>query len=509
MRIRRNRILAELRWRLGDLRWRMAEQPRRATEIRWRVGGGLSGKMAADLRWHAGNLRWRMEKPRKRMVKLLHSLAELPWRLFENKRAWIAAGFTGVSVLGGVAATAVVMPEEPAGVRMIVESLPVAAQELPAPNLPFIYEDRIGPGDTLQAVFRRLGISDQDAQTLLDNKDSARALRELQPGDAFTAVVDITGHLLSLRLPHDSGGDYLTVTRHSADAPFQVSTAPSVVAASGTEMRSGVIKHSLFTATEEAGLPDSVATQLADLFGNQIDFHSGLQQNDTFSVIYETFYHRDAPARAGRILAAEFVNRGKRHTVFRHTSSDGRSAYYTSAGKNLKHSFLRSPLEYTRVTSGFGRRLHPVHGNWRNHNGVDFGAPTGTPVRATSDGKVVYVGWQSGYGKIVILQHHDDITTAYAHLNAFAPGLRVGDTVEQGEFIARVGATGRVTGPHLHYEFRVNEVAQNPMTVTLPDAAPLDGQELTRFRQNTGVLLERLALLNYRMASAKTADGRL
>ncbi|MDR1423322.1 MAG: peptidoglycan DD-metalloendopeptidase family protein [Azoarcus sp.] len=508
MRIRKNRILAELRWRLGDLRWRLAEQPRRATEVQWRVGGGLSGKVAADLRWHAGNLRWRMEKPRKRMIVLLRSLAELPWRLFENRRAWIAAGFTGVSVLGGVAATAVVAPEEPAGVHTIVENLPVAAQELPAPNLPFIYEDRIGPGDTLQAVFRRLGISEQDALTLLDNKGSARALRELQPGDTFTAVVDATGHLLSLRLPRASGND-LTVARHSIEAPFQVSTAPSVALASGTEMRSGVIKHSLFTATEEAGLPDSVATQLADLFGNQIDFHSGLRQDDTFSVIYETFYHRGAPAHAGRILAAEFVNQGKRHTVFRHTSSDGRSAYYTSEGKSLKRSFLRSPLEYTRVTSSFGRRLHPVHGNWLNHNGVDFGAPTGTPVRATSDGEVVYVGWQSGYGKIVVLQHHDGITTAYAHLNAFAPGLRVGNTVEQGEFIARVGATGRVTGPHLHYEFRVNEVAQNPMTVTLPDAAPLNGRELTRFRQNTGVLLERLALLNYRVASAKNAGGRL
>ncbi|MDR1853441.1 MAG: M23 family metallopeptidase [Azoarcus sp.] len=509
MRIRKNRILAELRWRLGDLRWRLAEQPRRATETNWRVGGGVAGKMAADLRWHAGDLRWRMDKPRKRMSKLFRSLADLPWRLFESKRAWVAAGFAGVSVLGGVAATAVVTPSEPVvNVQTVVERVAVEARELPAPNLPFVYDDRVEPGDTLQAIFRRLGVDDPQALSfLLDHRESARALRDLQPGDSFTAVVDVTGHLLSLRLPLSNGEDSLEVTRKAVEQPFRIVSASAVSVETGTEMRNGVIQRSLFAATEAAGLPDSVATQLADLFGGNIDFHSDLHPGDTFSVIYETFYHRGAPARAGRILAAEFVNRGKRYTVFRHTAADGSSSYYTNAGQSLKRSFLRTPLEYTRVTSGFGRRLHPVHGGWRNHNGVDFGAPIGTPVRATSDGTVSYIGWQSGYGKVVVLQHNNNISTVYAHLNSYAPNLRVGDTVEQGEFIARVGATGRVTGPHLHYEFRVGDVAQNPMTVALPDAMPLDGKELARFRQNTRGLLERLAMLNYRVASANGVKG--
>ena len=266
-------------------------------------------------------------------------------------------------------------------------------------------------------------------------------------------------------------------------------------------MRQGVIRHSLFAATEAAGLPDNVATQLTNLFGTEIDFHADLRPGDTFGVIYETFPDdHGVPSRPGRILAAEFINRGQRHAVFRHAAASG-PEYYSSTGQSLRSAFLRSPLEFSRVTSSFGRRLHPVLGRWRNHQGVDFGAPTGTPVRATSDGVVSFIGAQGGYGNLVVLRHRGNVSTAYAHMSAFASGLRVGDAVEQGETIGRVGATGRVSGPHLHYEFRINDVAQNPMTVTLPAAAPLAGRELVRFRENTRLLLAQLALLNYRVAA--------
>ncbi|MDR1062589.1 MAG: M23 family metallopeptidase [Azoarcus sp.] len=507
MQIKRSRILAELRWRLVDLRWRLAAFPKHSTKLRWRMGG-LSGHLA-DLRWHLGELRWRLAlhsrlaRPHPRLVGLGRRMAELPWRIFDNRRPLLIGSFASVFVLGGVAATAMVVPEDPADMQTVLERLSVTPEELPASGLPFIYDDSIGPGDTMQSIFQRLGIMDPEAQVFFqNNKVISRALRQLRSGRSLTAVVDISGRLLSLRLPLSSDGGYLDVAREALDQPFRVSHLPEIALETGIEMRNGVIKYSLFAATEAADLPDNVATQLTDLFGTEIDFHADLRPGDTFSVIYETLYDKGISARAGRIIAAEFINQGRRHAVFRHTTSDGKSDYYSSAGQSLRSTFLRSPLEFTKVTSGFGRRLHPVFGSWRNHQGVDFGAPAGTPVRATSGGEVSFVGNQGGYGNIVILKHKGNVSTAYAHLSAFAPGLRVGDTVDQGETIGRVGATGRVSGPHLHYEFRIDNVAQNPMTVALTSPAPLTGKELIRFRENARLLHKHLALLSYRVAAS-------
>lgn len=427
---------------------------------------------------------------------------ELPWRLFEAKRRWVAAGFVGVSALSGVAAVAVVNPTEPAAIQTaVVERLAVFPEELPLPSLPFIYEERVAPGDTTQTIFQRLGISDPEALAFLqENPESAQALRQLRSGFPVSAVVDVSGRLLSIRLPLSADGSTIEVSRKTPNQAFQVSDSFQVVLERGTEMRNGIIRHSLFAATEVANVPDSVATQLATLFDSEIDFHTGLRQGDTFSVIYETFYDRGATARAGRILAAEFINQGKRHSIFLHTSANGRSEYYTSEGRSLRSAFLSSPVELSRVTSSFGRRLHPILRNWHTHSGVDFGAPTGTPVRATADGVVSFVGWNGGYGKLVVIKHRDNISTAYAHLSAFAGGLRPGATIEQGETIGQVGMTGRSTAPHLHYEFRVNDVAQNPMNATAPLATPLAGEELLRFRENTRLMLARLSMLNRNIA---------
>lgn len=502
MQIRKTRILAELRWRLADLRWHLAMLPRRHTGLPWHTGS-LS-RCLAEFRWHAGELRWLMTGPRRRRgrSKLGRQLAELPWRLFDHKRFLVASGFAGFSVLGGVAAMAVVAPEDLVEMQIVMESLAVAPQELPAPDLPFVYDDSIGPSDTLQSVFHRLGIADPEALAFIQStREVARAVRQLRSGSSLTAIVAPSGQLLSLRLPLASGEGYLDVGRSAPGQPLQVSRTPDAAVAAGIEMRHGVIKHSLFAATEAAGLPDNVATQLTNLFGTEIDFHADLRPGDTFSVIYETFHDdHGVPTRPGRILAAEFINQGQRHAVFRHTTASG-PEYYSSTGQSLRSAFLRSPLEFSKVTSSFGRRLHPVLGHWRNHQGVDFGAPTGTPVRATSDGVVSFIGTQGGYGNIVVLRHRGKISTAYAHMSAFAPGLRVGDAVEQGETIGRVGSSGRVSGPHLHYEFRVDNVAQNPMTVALPATEPLAGKELARFRENTRPLLTQLALLDYRIAA--------
>jgi len=466
----------------------------------------------SGLRWQMNELRWRLAGlNRSRRIKhgaLSESVAELPWRLLGNKRGLVAGGFVGLSALGVAAAMAMVTPEEPVGMQTVMEKLAVLPEEISTPGLPYVYDDHVGPGDTVQSIFRRLGISDPKALAFLqENPEAARAIQQLRSGHSFTAVVDPSGHLLSMRLPVTNNGKSVEISRNAQS--FKVSST-SVAFESGTEMCSGVIKNSLFAATEAAGLPDSIAKQLADLFGTEIDFHSDLREGDRFSVIYKTTYDKGASTQAGQILAAEFINQGVRYTVFLHTTADGQSDYYKSTGQSLRSSFLRSPLDFSRVTSTFGRRMHPVLRSWLNHSGVDFSAPIGTPVRATSDGEVSFIGRYGGYGKFIVLKHRDNISTAYGHLNTFAPGLSVGETVRQGEIIGEVGVTGRTTGPHLHYEFRINDIAQNPMTAALPNPEPLKGKELARFRENTRMQLARLELLNHRIASSENENaGRL
>jgi len=496
MRTRKKKILAELRWRLAGLRWTIARFFGQIGKIKRNPGG---------LRWQMDKMRWRLAGPsRTRSVKsssFSESIAELPWRLLGNKRGLIASGFVGISALGVAAATAVVTPEEPIGMQTIVEKLAVLPEVISYSGLPYVYDDHVGPGDTVQSIFQRLGISDPEALSFIQkNSEASQAVRQLRSGYSFTIVVDPSGHMLSIRLPATSSGNTIEISRTANNQPFQVSNTP-ITLESGTEMCRGTITNSLFAATEAAGLPDNIAKQLVDLFGTEIDFHTDLRTGDTFGVIYQTTYDRGAPAQAGRILAAEFVNQGVRYAVFFHTSANGNSEYYKSTGQSLRTSFLRSPLEFSKVTSTFGRRVHPVMGSWHNHAGVDFGAPVGTPVRATADGEIAYIGRYGGYGKFIVLKHRDNISTAYAHLNAFAPGLSVGETIRQGEIIGEVGATGRVTAPHLHYEFRINDVAQNPMTAVLPNPEPLRGKELARFRENTRLQLARLELLNHRIAA--------
>jgi murein DD-endopeptidase MepM/ murein hydrolase activator NlpD len=502
MRTRKRKILAELRWRLEALRWSLA-----------RFFGQI-GKMKqcpSGLRWQMNELRWRLaglNRPRHaKPVGFSESVAELPWRLFGKKRGLIVGGFVSLSAIGVATATVISSPEPPIGMQTIVEKLVVLPEAISTPGLPYVYDEHVGPGDTLQSIFRRLDVSDPEALAFIQtNPKASRAVQQLRSGSSFTVVVSPSGYLLSMRLPITADGNSVEISRNPADQSFQISNT-TVALENGTEMRSGVITHSLFAATEAAGLPDSIAMQLADLFGTEIDFHSDLRSGDTFAVIYQTTYDRGAPAQAGRVLAAEFVNQGVRYAVFLHTMSNGHSEYYKSSGESLRSSFLRSPLEFSRVTSNFGRRVHPVLGSWHSHNGVDFGAPIGTPVRATSDGEVTFIGRYGGYGKLLVLKHRDNISTAYAHMNAFAPGLSLGETVRQGEIIGEVGATGRVTAPHLHYEVRINDVAQNPMTLVLPHSEPLRGKELVRFRENTRIQLARLELLNHRIVSNENEGG--
>ena len=267
------------------------------------------------------------------------------------------------------------------------------------------------------------------------------------------------------------------------------------------QTRRGVIRSSLFATADEIDLPDAVAIQLAEIFGAEIDFHTDLRRGDVFSAVYEAVSHNGHEVKAGRVLAAEFVNDGVSRRAIWYDDGNGVSGYYTPEGHSLKKTFLRSPLEFSRISSGFSIRFHPILQDWRAHKGVDYAAPIGTNVRATANGTVEFIGQQRGYGNFIVLRHHDQYTTAYGHLSGFASGLRQGSRVEQGDIIAYVGRTGWATGPHLHYEFRIADVHQDPLSVALPVSVPLSAVQLNGFRAATEPLLARFTL----MGSTKVA----
>ncbi|MDY0071967.1 MAG: peptidoglycan DD-metalloendopeptidase family protein [Thauera sp.] len=436
-------------------------------------------------------------------------LAELPQQLLTRPRPWLLAGVTGLSLLGVVAATAVAPGSDTAGIptATLLETLPSPKLNIEAPeaDLPFVHSERVRSGDTLQSLFQRLGIDDDEALSFFSNADEGkRALRQLRAGRNVTALISANGRLHSFSLPIGGGEQQLVLERDARQA-LQLSTVDLDNDSVELEMRAGSIRSSLYGATDAAGIPDHVATQMAQIFGTEIDFRTDLRKDDRFSVIYEMHYRDGAPVRPGRIVAAEFINRGKRHAVVLHRGPSGKEQYYSEEGRSLRQGFLRSPLAFTRISSSFGGRTHPISKKWRAHKGTDFAAPTGTPVKASSDGVVDLAGVQNGYGKIVILKHRGNISTAYAHLNGFAKGLKKGQQVSQGDVIGYVGSTGWATGPHLHYEVRINNVAHDPMKVALPMADSLNARELAAFRKESEQLRKRFALLNYEVASTEGA----
>ena len=433
-------------------------------------------------------------------------LADLPAHLLSRPRTWIAVGVTGLSLMGVVAATAVAPDTAPADIlfERVVQTLPtpVASIASAEAELPFVYNERIQAGDTLQAIFNRLRIDDAEALAYVSGTDAGkRAIRQLRAGRSVTAVVSPEGRVMSFTLPIGNTTEQVVVER--GDSGLALREAPSASQTTMVEMRSGTVTHSLFGATDAAGLPDNVATQLATIFGTWIDFHADLRKGDRFNVVYEAIYEEGNPVRAGRILAAEFINNGERHAVVLYRGPSGKEQYYSDDGRSLQQGFLRAPLEFSRVSSNFGRRLHPIHGSWRSHNGTDFSAPVGTPIMATSDATIEFIGTQRGFGNLIVLKHRNDITTHYAHLNGFAKGLAKGQSVSQGDLIGYVGCTGWCTGPHLHYEVRIKDVPADPMTVALPMADSFNDRELAAFKRNTAHLRQRFALLNYELASAK------
>jgi len=358
---------------------------------------------------------------------------------------------------------------------------------------PFWQVDQIRKDDTLSALLNRLNIRNEAAIRFLRTAQEASGLAsQLRPGRTILAKTTAEGELIELQYQTSldqalvirrAGGDYLA---ESAKLALQQEI----------RMNSAVIESSLFAATDAANIPDNIALQLADIFSSDIDFHLDLRKGDRFSVVYEAAYNNGELIKSGQILAAEFVNDGKTYRAVLFRGPDGQAQYYTPEGKNLHKSFLRSPLEFSRVSSGFSlARFHPVLQEWRAHKGVDYAAPIGTRIKATAEGVVSFIGTQGGYGNVVMLQHANGISTVYGHLSRFAAGLRKGNRIAQGQIIGQVGMTGTATGPHLHYEFRVHGVHRDPLKVALPVAVPLAQEKLAAFSEKSRPLLARLSML--------------
>ena len=256
-------------------------------------------------------------------------------------------------------------------------------------------------------------------------------------------------------------------------------------------VRTGEISTNLYAATDAAGMPEAAANQLAEIFSGDIDFHHDLRKGDRFTVMYEMIYSNGTLINTGRIQAAEFISQGQTyHAVY------FRDDYYTAEGKSVRKAFLRSPIAFSRVSSGFTKsRFHPVLNKWRSHKGVDFAAPIGTKVKATSDGVISSFGRQGGYGNVILINHQGRFTTVYGHLSRFAKGLRRGQRVAQGEVIGYVGMTGLTSGPHLHYEFRIDGQQRDPLRVALPDAKPIGDADKAAFQSVADSFVARLNLL--------------
>jgi murein DD-endopeptidase MepM/ murein hydrolase activator NlpD len=424
-------------------------------------------------------------------------------------RALVAA--LSVALVGFAAAAFGIAPLAPDAAdlpkRLVTESVaaePIEPQldALAGHNLDLYRSERTRGSDTADSVLRRLGIDDAEAAAFLRRDPLGRKLLEGRSGKMLQARATQDGRLLALvaRYPAERAEQQttqftrLTIERSGDALGARIETAPLAPA---LRLGSGTIRSSLFAATDEARIPDTVATQLAEVFGNDIDFRRELRKGDVFSVLYETPTADGEPVAwsaqaAGRVLAAEFVNDGHRHSAvwFKRAGSD-KGAYFGFDGKSKLSAFLASPLAYSRITSGFAMRMHPILQQWRRHLGVDYAAPSGTPVRSVGDGVVEFAGWQNGYGNVVQIKHDASRATIYAHLSRI--DVRRGERVEQGERIGAVGATGWATGPHLHFEFRVGGEQRDPLSIArAAEAATIATADRPRFAQLAGATRAQL-----------------
>ncbi len=362
----------------------------------------------------------------------------------------------------------------------------------------------VRPGDSLSLIFKRVGFSARELHDIMSLGQETRPLTRILPGKELRFLADEEGRLAAMA--YDLGEASVLEVRRGEQG-FVAHTIEHELEARLAQA-SGTISDSLFLTASRAGLSDNLTMELAGIFGWDIDFSLDIRENDRFAVIYEELYLHGEKLRDGRILAAEFINRGKVHRAIRYTDAENRSDYFNPDGDSMRKAFLRSPVDFTRVSSRFNlNRRHPILNTIRAHRGVDYAAPTGTPVRATGDGRIVSAGVNGGYGKTVVIQHGSRYNTLYAHLNGYARGIRAGQTVRQGQIIGYVGMTGLATGPHLHYEFQVDGVHRDPLRVQFPDASPLAAKYIEDFRAYARPLLAQLDVMDRMHAALPDGEG--
>ena len=390
------------------------------------------------------------------------------------------------------------LDESAVGARVAAEA--AAAEK--AALMPLTVDVIVGANDTLERIFRKLELSVADLATLRSLPDLRRSLDQLYPGELLkfgmrdAQLVSLERQLSpseTLQVTRDAGGFETEVIVNPLERTLRVGEA--------------VIRNSLFQAAGDAGLSDSLALRIADIFRWDIDFVLDIQPGDRFRVIYEELSQDGKALGEGEVLAVEFINQGTvyRAIRFAHDGPRGDAAsgdssgadadfgYYTPDGKSMRKAFLRAPLEFTRVSSRFNLfRRHPVLNRMRAHRGVDYAAPIGTPVKAAGEGRVRFIGTKGGYGKVIEVQHANEVRTLYGHLSRFARGLRQGERVRQGEIIGYVGMTGLATGPHLHYEYLLRGVHKDPQKVPLPNDRPIPASLMAGFRTHAAPLLASL-----------------
>ncbi len=394
----------------------------------------------------------------------------------------------------------------PTAHTMLSLALPKAAPETPrAPTLEDWHVVQVQPGQTLSDLFQGQGLSLTDVQHVVDQSGDAKALHHISPGQEFDFLLGSDGSLKGIRFDKDESK---RTTMRFEDGKATV-TAEAREVERREHVAHGTIDSSLFAAGSKAGMSNQMVLKLAELFKYDIDFVQDLREGDSFTVIYDDVYRDGAYLHEGDIVAAEFVNDGARYTAYRFKKDDGSYGWFSEDGRPIQKSFLRIPVDFTRISSQFSAaRMHPILGLMRAHKGVDYAAPTGTPIHAAGDGVIKFKGWMNGYGNFVVIQHNGSISTAYGHMSKFGDE-RIGQHVSQGSVIGYVGMTGLATGPHLHYEFRVNEVQRDPQSVTLPKPEPLPAAQLAKFRsQVVQPQLARLKTLDTNIKLARASGGR-
>jgi murein DD-endopeptidase MepM/ murein hydrolase activator NlpD len=413
--------------------------------------------------------------------------------LTQNKFRWVLVALL-LPVFGVVAAFNPTSSVEPRHIKTksVVQqiTLPNAVTSLNN-HAEFWQIDQIRQGDTLDSLFKRLNIRDETAIKILTTDPRADAINtQLIPGHTLKTKTNFAGKLQQLEYEIDNE-TILTATLTLNG--YAVSTQKLSLNIRRV-LKSVTIVNSLFGATDAAGIPDQIALQLAEIFSGDIDFNEDLWPDDKFNVIYEAYYNAGELIKTGNVLAVEFTNKGKVYQAVRFGGAEGKFAYYTPEGKALHKSFLRSPVEFSRISSTFSKgRFHPILQRMRAHQGVDFAAPQGTRVKASGEGVVDFVGKKGGYGNVIVLKHKNGFSTVYGHLSAFAKGLRKGLKVAQSDIIGYVGMSGLATGPHLHYEFLVGKVHHDPLKVVLPTSIPIEEKDRPVF---SALSLDYMAQIN-------------